>query len=108
MAAGSAKRFLGLPLRKVRFWGLVVLAIAFAVAFFFSADGVWRTLVMRRSVENKAARVDSLAQMNRLIRGRISALKAGDPKAIEEEARAHGMIKPGEKVFIFEEKPDKH
>lgn len=104
---GSLKnKFAGIPLQKVKRWGIAAIVLLGAYFFLFSSDGVWRTMVMKRRIAEKAAVVDSLAQMNRLMRGRIAALKAGDPRAVEEEARAHGMVKEGEKVYLLKEKPE--
>jgi len=106
LAGNGDKKVAGVSLRKLKTWGIAALAIVALYFFLFSSDGVWRTMVMKRRVAEKAAVVDSLAQMNRLMRGRIAALKAGDPRAIEEEARAHGMVKQGEKVYLLKEKPE--
>ena len=92
-------------MKRLKTWGIAAVAIVGLYFFLFSSDGVWRTMVMKRRVAEKTAVVDSLAQMNRLMRGRIAALKAGDPRAVEEEARAHGMVKEGEKVYLLKEKP---
>jgi len=96
-----------LKLKKLKFYGFAALGLTGLAIFIFSPDGVWRTMLLKRKIEAKGAVVDSLAQMNRLMRGRIAALKAGEPAAIEEEARARGLHYKGEKIFIFEQTPSK-
>lgn len=100
----APRAIFGIPFRQIRFWGIVSIGVGAAGMFFFDSGGVWRTLVKKKQVEREAVFVDSLANVNRQMRARIEALKANDPKAIEEEARSHGMVKEGEKVYIFKEK----
>lgn len=54
------------------------------------------------------SRLDSLSglrlqleQDNERIRGEIQALKAGDRRLLEEEARRLGMIRPGDEVYYL-------
>jgi len=95
-----------IKLRRIKFYGLAAAALVGLYLFFFSPAGVWRTMVVKRAVADKAAEVDSLARMNRLMHGRIDALKRGDKRAVEEEARAHGMVKKGERVYLMKEKKE--
>lgn len=72
--------------------------------FLFGEDGYWKTMLRQRDLAKLEARIDTIATVNKQMRARMTALKNGDKIALEEEARAKGMIKKGEKVYILEEK----
>jgi len=73
----------------------------------FGGDGLWHSLVLRRRVAELETSVDSLSRTDELMKQQIDGLKHGDPQVLEEEARSHGMIKSGEKVYVVRPKPKK-
>ena len=82
-------------------WVIAALLAIAAAAFLFSGNGMWRSMRLRSRVTELEARVDSLSRVNNLMREKLKGLQAGDAAAIEEEARSHGMVKPGEKVYLM-------
>lgn len=72
--------------------------------FFFGGNSLWNTLVLQNRVTKLETKVDSLEEVNRKMREHIKALSSEDLRVIEEEARSHGMIKPGEKVYLLRSK----
>ncbi len=104
MSAGKNRRILGIPLRRLKVWLAAAVILTLTGFFLFGEDGFWRTMVRKRAALRLEARVDTVATVNKQMRARMMALKAGDKGALEEEARARGMVKPGEKVYILEEK----
>lgn len=104
MPVRQNSRFFGVPIRRFKPW-LILTGILTLVGFFlFGEDGYWRTMMRKRGVERLEAKIDTVATVNKAMRARMNALKAGDKAALEEEARARGMVKRGEKVYVMEEK----
>lgn len=104
MTGFGNRRIFGIPFRRLKGWlwaGGALIVVGF---FLFGKDGYWQTMIRKRDNERLEARIDTLAAVNKQMRARMNALKAGNKDALEEEARARGMIKPGEKVYILEEK----
>ncbi len=59
------------------------------------------------------ARLDSLRALeqeleeeNAFLREDVSRLRANDPDRLEQEARAQGMIRPGERVYLLATEAD--
>jgi cell division protein FtsB len=104
MSARKNHHFLGIPYPRLKRW-LTLAGILTLVGFFlFGEDGFWRTILRKRGVQRLEAKIDTVATVNKAMRTRMNALKAGDKYALEEEARARGMVKQGEKVYVMEEK----
>ena len=72
----------------------------------FGDNGLWNTLMLKSRVAKLEAKVDSLEDVNRRMDEHIKALSSEDLRIIEEEARSHGMIKPGEKVYLLRSKTE--
>ena len=89
---------------RKKIWLLVGIILLLILFFFFGGNGLWNTLVLQNRVAKLEAKVDSLADVNRKMREHIEALSSEDLRVIEEEARSHGMIKPGEKVYLLRSK----
>jgi len=77
-----------------------------AVLFLFSGNGLYHSARLSRMVAALEDRIDSLESVNAQMAERIDGLQKGDLKVIEEEARSHGMIKQGEKVYMLRSKPE--
>ncbi len=107
MSVSKNKRIFGISFRKIKGWLAVAGILTLVGLFLFGGDGYWRTMMRKRGVERLEARIDTVATLNKQMRARMNALKAGDKAALEEEARARGMIRPGEKVYVLEEKKGK-
>lgn len=87
---------------RKRTWLVAVVIIAVIAAFMFGGDGLLTSITLGRRVAQLEARVDSLAKRNELLNEKLIGLKSGDLNTLEEEARSHGMIKPGEKVYLLQ------
>ena len=88
--------------QRLNRWLLIVLILLVLGLFLFGGDGIWSSLVTSRKIAKLEARIDSLENLNRLMSERIEGLKKLDPQVLEEEARGHGLIKPGEKVYVMQ------
>ncbi len=104
MAPQKNSRILGIPYRKLKSWLIGAGILTLVSLFLFGGDGYWRTMMRKRGVERLEAKIDTIATVNKAMRARMNALKVGDKAALEEEARARGMVKRGEKVYVMEEK----
>jgi len=62
--------------------------------------------MLKSRVAKLEAKVDSLEDVNLRMGKHIEALSSEDLRVIEEEARSHGMIKPGEKVYLLRSKTE--
>jgi len=89
--------------RKI-FWLVTAIILLIVLVFMFGANGLWNTLMLKSHVAKLEAKVDSLEDVNRRMDKHIEALSSEDLRVIEEEARSHGMIKPGEKVYLLRPK----
>lgn len=104
----SSRRKLTSPTRKKpTLWIVLALVIVLVLAFLFYGDGLWYTFKFKKQVVEMEVRTDSLKELNTKMRARIEKLKVGDSFAIEEEARSHGMVMKGEKVYVEEKKGKK-
>jgi len=54
----------------------------------------------RRDVERKEAQIDALTQKRSNLQRRVSL--ASSDKFIEQEARTHGLARPGETLFLVQ------
>ena len=88
--------------RRFNRWLLIIIILLIFCLFLFGGDGIWSSLLMSRRVTRLEARIDSLENLNRRMSERIEGLKKLDPQVLEEEARSHGLIKPGEKVYVMQ------
>ena len=91
--------------RKI-FWLVTAIILLIVLSFMFGNNGLWNTLMLKSVVAKLEAKVDSLEDVNRRMGEHIEALSREDLRVIEEEARSHGMIKPGEKVYLLRSKPE--
>ena len=71
------------------------------IVFLFGGNGLWNTFTLDKRVASLEAKVDSLENMNQKMAVRIEGLTKENLNVIEEEARDHGLIKPGEKVYLM-------
>ncbi len=92
---------------RSRRWLIIAVIVLILLLFLFGGDGLWSSLVMSRRVAELEARIDSLENINLRMRERVEGLMKRDPAILEEEARSHGMIKPGEKVYVMHPEKDK-
>ena len=90
-----------------RLWLIFALILGAILIFMFGGDGLWHSLFLRQRVSGMEARIDSLSRTGELMQKRIQGLEKSDEQTLEEEARSHGMIKPGEKVYILKPKSEK-
>lgn len=93
--------------RRRRFGVMVILAALAAGVFLFGGNGLWRSLTLARRIRDLEARVDSLARVNEQMKQRLQKLTEGDLRTLEEEARSHGLVKPGERVYLLRSESDK-
>ncbi len=93
--------------KRTRRWLIIAAIGLILLLFLFGGDGLWSSLILSGRVTQLEARIDSLESINRQMQRRIEGLKARDPEILEEEARSHGMIKPGEKVYIMHPESDR-
>ncbi len=87
-------------------WVLIAMFIIVMLMFLFGGDGLWNTIALSRRVAKLEVKVDSLVSINEKMAERIEGLTKDDLRVIEEEAREHGLIKPGEKVYLMRSKKD--
>jgi len=93
---------------RTRRWLIIAAIGLILLLFLFGGDGIWSSLFLNRRVAQLETRIDSLESINRQMQRLIEGLKARDPAILEEEARSHGMIKPGEKVYIMQSESDRN
>jgi cell division protein FtsB len=105
----AAHRSLGLSLRtgKVRVrWdrlGRVALLVVFAVVMALGANQALTLLSTRSQAEAQLAIVQHLVVENRRLTAQQQALR--DPATIARDARALGMVRPGERPYVITGQP---
>ena len=90
-----------------RRWIIAGAGFIFLVIFLFVGNGYWHTLENKRKVKALELRIEEQRRLNEQMRERIKGLKSGDPMILEQEARDHGFIRKGEKVYIIGPEPEK-
>ena len=95
------------PGNRRRFWLVAAVIAAILLIFLFAGSGLLRTVVLKHRVVELEARLDSLQRMNDLMKKKLDGFKKGDPLILEEEARSHGLVKPGEKVYQLKPKSER-
>jgi len=98
---GLFSRLAGAPGNRRHFWLVAALVTAIVLIFLFAGNGIYGTLALKRRLMQIETRIDSLQQMNNLMKKKLDGFKKGDPLILEEEARSHGLVKPGEKVYLL-------
>lgn len=96
----SSSLFRELPGRTI-LWILLIMFAIVVIVFLFGGNGLWNTFTLDKRVASLEAKVDSLENMNQKMAVRIEGLTKENLNVIEEEARDHGLIKPGEKVYLM-------
>ena len=91
-------------IKRKTFWLVTAIILLIVLVFMFGENGLWNTLMLKNRVAKLEAKVDSLEDVNQRMGKHIEALSKEDLRVIEEEARSHGMIKPGEKVYLLRSK----
>lgn len=91
---------------RQRFWITVIVVLILLVAFLFGGDGIWGTFVLKSKVSQLQTQVDSLKAVNEQMKRKLEGLKKNDPEILEEEARSHGMVKPGEKIYLLKSRDE--
>lgn len=84
-------------------YGILALSLAFLFVIFFSENGLFDLIRMKRQIRNIEATSKSLEEENARLKGEIELLKTDD-KYLEEMARKRfGFIREGEKVYRIEQ-----
>lgn len=80
----------------------LILVLLFILALYIRPlSGYWSSW---QEAETKRAEVTALERENRELRARRAALQS--PKALEQEARRLGMVKPGERAYSLKGLPE--
>ncbi len=96
-------------LRSRTLWGALGISAALSVAIMFLAPDGLPALRLRER-ELRALKVDLLqkARHNRELAEEVRRLAARDPELFEALARRQGFARPGETVYSFRERGERH
>ena len=83
--------------------GRRVLVGVFALVLYLYIGPAVRWVSTYREAKHKRADVAALQAQNRVLRAKKRALQA--PRALERQARALGMVKAGEKLYVIQGLP---
>lgn len=83
--------------------GRIALLLVLAGVLYLYVSPVRSYVSALQEAKAKRAEVARLAEQNARLRARRKAL--GDPRTLEREARALGMVRPGERAYVIENLP---
>jgi cell division protein FtsB len=87
-------------MRTIYFTLGILVLIYFIVTLIFSENGLLKYLQLRSVKVDIDTEISGIKRRNEEMKRQIDAAK-NDPHVIEEIAREHGLMKPGEHVYKF-------